>query len=139
MKIGNDSVVMGNVPQNLEVGEGSVVIGPTDANGNTILNRPMAIGRNAQAGPTSIAIGAGANAGSDFNLAAAIHELLSLAKQSHNAQAQSHLGAIADELTKPDPDKSLIHRSWEALKVAGTIDGAYSLLSAITSFLSKWN
>jgi len=63
MKVGKDSVVMGNVPANLEVGDGSVVVGATDANGNTILNQPMAVGRNARSGPGSIAIGANAGAG----------------------------------------------------------------------------
>ena len=53
MKIGKDTVVIGNVSPNTEVGDGSVVIGPIDANGNTIINQPMAVGRNAQAGPIS--------------------------------------------------------------------------------------
>jgi len=61
--IGDDAVVMGNVPSTTKVGNGSVVIGPTDAHGNTIINQPMAVGHNAQAGPNSIAIGAGAGAG----------------------------------------------------------------------------
>jgi hypothetical protein len=62
MKIGKDAVVMGNVSPDTEVGDGSVVIGPIDAQGNTII-QPMAVGRNAQAGPQSIAIGASAGAG----------------------------------------------------------------------------
>lgn len=56
LKVGKDSVVMGNV--NGEVGDGSVVIGPTDNQGNTILNQSMAVGRGAKAGPGSIALGA---------------------------------------------------------------------------------
>jgi len=63
MKTGKDSVVIGNVPPNSEVGEGSVVIGATDANGNTIINQPMAVGRGAKAGKNSISIGAYASAG----------------------------------------------------------------------------
>ena len=63
MKIGKDSVVIGNVPSNIQVGDGSVVIGATDSRGNTIINQPMAVGRGAQAGPGSIAIGAFADAG----------------------------------------------------------------------------
>ena len=64
LTVGDDSVVMGNVPPGTKVGKGSVVIGPTDNRGNTILNTPMAVGRDARAGPGSIAIGAGAGAGS---------------------------------------------------------------------------
>jgi hypothetical protein len=132
MKIGKDSVVMGNVPQNLEVGDGSVVIGATDARGNTIINRPMAIGRNAQAGTNSIAIGAGANAGIHSNLVAAIHELSKLAQQSNDSQAVAHLGAISGELNKSAPDKSFILKSWDAVKAAASLDGAYSLLAKIS-------
>jgi hypothetical protein len=61
--VGNDSVVMGNVSPNAKIGNGSVVIGATDARGNTIITQPMAVGRGAYAGPGSIAIGAGAGAG----------------------------------------------------------------------------
>lgn len=61
LTVGTDSVVIGNVTG--KVGNGSVVVGPTDKNGNTILNRPMAVGRNAKAGPDSIAIGTNAGAG----------------------------------------------------------------------------
>lgn len=63
LEVGKDSVVMGNVPPNTRVGDGSVVIGPTDNRGNTIINTPMAVGRGAKAGPGSIAIGANAGAG----------------------------------------------------------------------------
>ena len=55
--VGNDSVVIGNVPHS--VGDRSVFVA-TDANRNVMLNRPMAVGTNAYAGPGSIAIGSGA-------------------------------------------------------------------------------
>jgi hypothetical protein len=61
VEVGNDSVVMGQVKG--KVGDGSVVVGPTDTNGNTVITQSMAVGHNAQAGPGSIAIGAGAKAG----------------------------------------------------------------------------
>jgi hypothetical protein len=61
--VGNDSVVMGNVPPTARVGDRSVVIGATDANGNTILTRPMTVGHNAHGGPNSIVIGADAGGG----------------------------------------------------------------------------
>jgi hypothetical protein len=63
MKVGRESVVMGTVPQNIEVGDGSVVIGATDNCGSTNLTTPMAVGKGAFAGPRSIAIGAYAGAG----------------------------------------------------------------------------
>jgi len=62
VEVGEDAVVIGDVKG--RVGNGSVVIGPTDGNGNTIITQPMAVGRGAKAGPGSIAIGAGASASS---------------------------------------------------------------------------
>ena len=62
MKIGKDSVVMGQMPADAEIGEGCTIIGATDANGNTILNTTMAVGKGAFAGPGGIAIGTGAGA-----------------------------------------------------------------------------
>src|SRR6266404_398925 len=64
LTLGKDAVVVGRVPPNSRIGDGSVVIGPTDSNGNVILNGTMAAGRCAYAGPGSISIGAGAGAGS---------------------------------------------------------------------------
>ena len=58
--VGNDSVVMGSVPSTARVGDRSVVIGPTDTHGNTILTQPMTVGHNAHGGPDSIVIGADA-------------------------------------------------------------------------------
>ena len=132
MKIGKDSVVMGNVPSNLEVGEGCVIIGATDERGNTIINQPMAVGRNAQAGPNSIAIGAGANAGGGINLVAALHELSTFSQQSNNQQALSELAKILSELNKAQPEKSIILKAWDAVKASGSINGAHALLSKIS-------
>ena len=73
IKTGKDSVVIGDVSG--EVGDGSVVIGATDANGNVILNQPMAVGRNAKAGPGSIAIGAGAGAGTGAEIAMVLEQI----------------------------------------------------------------
>jgi hypothetical protein len=134
MKIGKDSVVMGNVPSNLEAGEGCVIIGATDERGNTSFTQTMAVGRNAQAGPDSIAIGAGAgaNAGGGINLVAALHELSTFAQQSNNQQALSELTKILSELNKQQPDKSFILKSWDAVKALGSINGAHALLSKIS-------
>lgn len=65
MKVGKDSVVMGKVSPDSTVGDGSVIVGATDANGNTILNTQMAVGHGAKAGQDSIAIGAFASAGTE--------------------------------------------------------------------------
>jgi hypothetical protein len=56
-EIGDYSVSLGK-HQFTKVGNGSVVVGSTDANGNTIINQPMAVGYGAQAGENGIAIGA---------------------------------------------------------------------------------
>lgn len=61
LNVGDESVAYGDVAGN--IGNRSVVIGPTDNQGNTIINQPMAVGYGAKAGPDGIAIGAYAGAG----------------------------------------------------------------------------
>lgn len=62
--VGHETVVLGTLPDGANIGNRSVVINLADQNGNTIINRGgLAIGAGAQADPTSIAIGTGANAG----------------------------------------------------------------------------
>jgi hypothetical protein len=63
LDVGDESVVVGRVAPNTRVGNRSTIVGATDDRGNTILNIPMAIGHGAYAGPSSIAIGTGAGAG----------------------------------------------------------------------------
>ena len=63
-KIGNESTVLGNIPSGTEVGDKSVFVGATDANGNAILNHPEAYGYDAHAGTGSIAVGAHAGTNS---------------------------------------------------------------------------
>jgi len=135
MKVGKDTVVIGNVPSNTEVGDGSVVIGATDSNGNTILNTPMAIGRNASAGPGSIAIGAGANAGSAHSLAAELHELTLMAERADDKQTVAQLEALKAELTRTKPNHSVIAKIWNVVKITASINGAHTLLAKIATVL----
>ena len=132
MKVGKDSVVMGNVPANVEVGDRSVVVGPTHGT-DTILNTPMAVGHNASAAPDSIAIGAGASAG--FNLPAAVHQLTRLAQQANDSIALGHLTQISSGLAKPQPNRSIILKAWEGVKAAGSLNGAHGLLVKIAAVL----
>lgn len=65
---GEDSIAIGNIEGS--IGNRSIIIGATDANGNTTLNHPMAVGHNASAGQNAIAIGTGAKAGIESNISA---------------------------------------------------------------------
>lgn len=56
---GNDNTIVGDVKRSIR-GDGNTIVGPTDNHGNTILNTPMAIGRNATPMPGSVIIGANA-------------------------------------------------------------------------------
>jgi hypothetical protein len=58
LNVGPDAVVMGRVAPNATIGAGSVVIGPTDDHGNTIVNKPMVAGRCAHGGSGDIVLGA---------------------------------------------------------------------------------
>ena len=135
MKLGKDNVIIGNVPSDLEAGDGNVIIGATDAHGNTIINTPMAVGRGAQAGPDSIAIGAGAKAGSAVTLGEAIQQLIDIAEAAQDRESVALLTQIDTELEKEDPDKSVILRAWDAVQATASISGAHSLVQAITNFL----
>jgi hypothetical protein len=62
--LGKDATAVGRIPVGSKLGDGSTYVGATDSKGNTILNLGgTAIGNGAQADPTSMAIGAHANAG----------------------------------------------------------------------------
>lgn len=137
MKVGKDSVVIGSVPPNTQVGDYSVVIGATDARGNTMINSPMAVGRGAHAGPGSIAIGAFANAG-----AATIAELQTNLGQFAELLAAQHNAALTQEferfraaLQQSPPDKSLILKAWEGVRSLASINGAHTLLAKISAGL----
>jgi hypothetical protein len=136
IKLGKDNVIMGSVLSDLEMGDGNVVIGTTDSHGNTIINTPMAVGRDAQACPDSIAIGVGAKAGSAMTLGQAIQELMRIAEAEQDRESVDILAQIATELRKTTPDKSVILRAWIGVKAAASISGAYSLFQVITKFLA---
>jgi hypothetical protein len=62
-QIGSDNTMV-NVPIPQSMGDGNTFVGPTDSNGSAIYNKGgTAIGKNACADHSSIAIGANANAG----------------------------------------------------------------------------
>ncbi len=131
LTVGKDSVVIGEVSGH--VGNGSVVIGPTDSNGNTIINRSMAIGSNAKAGPGSIAIGANAGAGSEIFLLLA--ELKDIIEKSGDIKTTQSVINLIEELKNSKSDATKIGRFWEAIKSVATINGAISLIGRISTLL----
>lgn len=135
MKVGKDAVVMGNVPSGARIGDGSVVIGPTDSHGNTIINQPMAVGRGAQAGPGSIAIGAFAGAGVANALQIDIQQLAELVAKQNNAALEEQFEKLKSELTNKTPNRGAVFAAWEGVKALATIDGAHNLLAKITAGL----
>jgi hypothetical protein len=129
--IGKDSVVIGNVHGN--VGDRSVVIGATDARGNTILNQPMAVGYRASAGPGSIAIGAYANAGADFQNA--LRELADLVASGNDVKLSADFQKFRAEISAPTPDRGRVMIVWGLIKSAAAINGALALIGRIEAFL----
>ena len=146
MKTGKHSVVIGNVPTNSNIGEGSVVVGATDARGNTILNQPMAVGFGAKAGPNSIAIGAFASAGipnlpfPDV-LKNEMAELIRFALQQQNQELLAAIQQFSEELKPEKPTTSLVFKAWEGVMALATIDGAQNMVArsstALFSYLSQ--
>ena len=140
MKIGKDSVVIGNVGSTRQIGERCVVIGATDANGNTIINTPMAVGYGAKAGPGSIAIGAFAGAGSvDLSfperMQAEMLAVTAVAQQQQNAEVLAALQQIADELRKQEPEAGIVHRAWAGVQGLADMEGAHGLLTKAAAAL----
>jgi len=143
MKTGKHSVVIGNVPNNSDIGEGSVVIGATDARGNTILNQPMALGFGAKAGPNSIAIGAFAGAGVQDPafpecMKNAIAELLHFAVQQQNNELLVAIQKLSDELKPDKPVMSLVLKAWKGVEALATIDGASNVLTEASTALLNY-
>jgi len=131
LKTGKDSVVIGDVTG--EIGEGSVVIGATDSRGNTIINQPMAVGRGAHAGPGSIAIGAGASAGSElFHL---IESLKAVPEIQEDSALLSTIDNFNSELRKPIPNTETINSLWSTIQTSATVGGALSFVQQIGALL----
>jgi hypothetical protein len=123
LNVGADAVVMGNVSGS--VGNGSVVIGAMDERGNVILNQPMAVGRNAYAGPGSIAIGANASAGSD--LSAVLGELRKIVEAGSDQNVRLSFDKLTLELSKPQKDVTTIAGLWDVVKTFAAANGALGL------------
>ena len=133
-KVGKDSVVIGNVSFNADIGDGCVIIGAADAYDNTIINTPMAVGRGAFAGPGSIAIGAGAGAGSDIIFV--LHQLNDIIQNTNDPELIKSFSTFISSLQSPKPDKSKLTKLWDGIKVAATLNGAISLTSKVANFLA---
>lgn len=131
--IGKDSVVYGNVGDDINVGDGSVVIGATDAYGNTIINQPMAVGRGAKAGPGSIAIGAGAGAGSDVYML--IDRLLQASEVANDETLRREVEKLKSEASKSKPKISVLSSVWNTIKMSANIGGAIGLVQQIGKLL----
>jgi hypothetical protein len=137
MKVGKDSVVIGNVPSNSQVGDCSVVIGPTNSRGDIIINKPMAVGHGAQAGPGSIAIGAFAGAGVDqqqslVDLQDSLQQFAELVAAQNNMALVEKFEKLKSELRNPTPNRNMVLTTWEGIKALATIEGANNLLTKIT-------
>jgi hypothetical protein len=134
LNVGDDSVVMGDVAGT--VGHRSVVIGPTDNRGNVILNQSMAVGRNAHAGPGSIAIGANAGAGSE--MAAIFREIGNIITASKDKALIEAFYNLSHELNNPTRDMSKISKLWDTIKTAAVLNGAVGLVSRATSVIHSF-
>ncbi|MCX6716324.1 MAG: hypothetical protein NTV72_00125 [Candidatus Taylorbacteria bacterium] len=100
--------------------------------GNTVINQPMAVGRNAKAGSGSIAIGANAVAGSDIFLL--LNKLKkSIAQQSDTADIED----LVRELKKQSPDKTLVGRIWSGIKAVKWTGESVALIIQISQILDK--
>jgi hypothetical protein len=135
LTVGIDSVVIGNVSG--DVGNGSVVIGPTDNRGNTIINTPMAVGRGAFAGPGSISIGAGAGAGAGASLPFLVNQLSDVVALTNDPQIVGNFNELVAELAGENgsPDKSKAQSILDNLRTLATLNSVWTLIDRIKDIL----
>ena len=130
---GDDNIIIGNRRVN---GSRNVIIDATDANGNTILNRPMVIGYRAKGGPNDIVIGSGAGAGSELFLL-----LDQLKINVSDKETIQNVTTLISELKSPKKNKTKIETLWASIKAAVTIGSAVDLVAKISplivAFLAK--
>ncbi|WP_143549372.1 hypothetical protein [Rhodopirellula bahusiensis] len=138
LKVGRDSVVMGNVTG--DVGDGSVVIGPTDDRGNTIIDTPMAVGRGAAAGPGSIAIGAGAYAGGQPQLPYLVNQLSDAVAATDDDAVAAKFNELIAELSGENgkPDKEKASTIMAQLRNFATLNGVVSLIDRIQEQITQY-
>ena len=134
IKTGKDSVVIGDVSG--EVGDGSVVIGATDSNGNVILNQSMAVGRNAKAGPGWIAIGAGAGAGSGAEITMVLEQITQVVQNTNDPQLISSFKAFCEAAENPEQNKSILSTLWEGIKSAASLSGSIDMITKVSAWVA---
>lgn len=133
LRVGKDAVVIGKVSG--DVGDGSVVIGPTDDKGNVILRGTMAAGRGAYAGPNSIAIGAGAGAGAAVGHA--FLEIGNLIQSSGDHVLIQNFADLRIAINSDNKDKPLIQRLWDTVKSAAVLNGAAGFVIQVSTFIAS--
>ncbi len=117
LNVGKETVIIGDVSGNF--GDRCVIIGATDDRGNVILNRPMAVGYKAHAGPNSISIGAYAGAGSET--AVVLSELNQIIEATADQSLIESFKELCSELKKDKQDRSKISRLWNIIKEVTTV------------------
>lgn len=137
LKVGENSVVIGNVSG--QVGNNSVVIGATDNKGNIVLNSTMAIGTNAFAGPGSIAIGT--NSGAGYEIPIILNQINQLIEHSSDPQLMEKFANFRNILNSQNSlkqNKNILSTLWAAIKVATTLGAAGELTGKITSWIESF-
>jgi hypothetical protein len=124
--VGDESVVIGTPPGS--VGDRSVVIGATDANGNVRIGGGVAVGYNAHADPTSVAIGA--HAGAESAAIPQLRQLRALLIAGGDESGASATRELVEQLQSHEPSATAVARCWEVVKVAATTNERYSSSTA---------
>ncbi len=137
MPIGDDNTFVFVDPPD-DVGSGNTFIGATDGRVNTILNRGgLAIGADAYADETSVAIGARANAGGrQAEALKLLGQLQALLLQAGDDNAADAVVDLGEEVQKPDRSDGRARQLWAVVKVAATTNEAVVLVGRIGALLA---
>ena len=140
MKVEKYSVVIGNVPSDTVVGEGSVVVGATDSHGNTMLTTPMTVGYSARGGAGDIVVGAFAGGGGAQSLAVqelrrALQEFAGFVVQRNEEALKGVFERLATEIRNPRADRGAVMMAWNGVKALATVGGAHALVAKVSAAL----
>jgi hypothetical protein len=131
MKVGNESVVIGQIKAGATVGDRSVVIGATDSFGNSTI-REGAYGYGAKADFGSVAIGAHANATttnkSDIEILRGLVEALCIALENSAIKGelanelQAEVATLRAQASSPKPKWDVMNSTGCSIKIV--LEGA---------------
>lgn len=133
--IGHDNTYVGPGPVP-SMGTGNTIWMAAEASGNVIIPGGTAIGVDARADSTSVAVGARAKGGDLSRLLTMLAELQQIVRQADRAQTEQAIEVLRAEVLAPSQDRGKIREVWSGIQGAATMSGAARLVEQISALLA---